>query len=330
MAKKINRRHFLKKTALASSGLTLLSLEEKILLAAEKEKNKATHAKKQDSAKALPMGKIGNLNISRLICGGNLISGHAHSRDLIYVSELLKNYFTDEKVMETFELCEENGVNTAILRLDDHCIRIINKYHKERGGKLQWIAQVKPWQVSQMATDTKRAIDNGAVGVYLQGGIADRWVIEKKSVDLIADAVELVKKNGVIAGVGAHSIQVPIAVEKAGIKPDFYMKTLHSGNYWSAKRPGQNKTVVRNSADNYWSATPQQTIEFMKKVKQPWMAFKVLAAGAIHPKKGFKFAYENGADFIVAGMFDFQVTVDVYIAKKILAGKLNRTRPWKG
>jgi len=37
------------------------------------------------------MGKIGRLSISRLICGGNLFSGFAHSGDLVYVSSLLKH-----------------------------------------------------------------------------------------------------------------------------------------------------------------------------------------------------------------------------------------------
>ena len=53
--------------------------------------------------------------MSRLICGGNLISGFAHSRDLIYVSRLLKEYFTDEKVFQTLSICEAHGINTAIL-----------------------------------------------------------------------------------------------------------------------------------------------------------------------------------------------------------------------
>jgi hypothetical protein len=57
-----------------------------------------------------------------------------------------------------------------------------------------------------------------------------------------------------------------------------------------------------------------------------------MAAGAIHPRDGFRFAYENGADFIVAGMFDFQVDEDCEIARKVLAelAKTSRKRPWRG
>jgi NAD(P)H-dependent flavin oxidoreductase YrpB (nitropropane dioxygenase family) len=70
----------------------------------------------------------------------------------------------------------------------------------------------------------------------------------------------------------------------------------------------------------------------MQEVTKPWLAYKVLAAGAIHPREGFKFAFENGADFIVAGMFDFQVEQDANIAEEILAklAKSQRKRPWRG
>ena len=68
----------------------------------------------------------------------------------------------------------------------------------------------------------------------------------------------------------------------------------------------------------------------MKNIDKPWMAFKVLAAGAIHPRDGFRYAFENGADFVHVGMFDFQIRADAIVAKDTLSGRLNRERPWRG
>ena len=67
-----------------------------------------------DLKEQVPKGRIGKLEISRLICGGNLIVGYAHARDLIYVSSLVKKYFTQEKIWETIRLCEACGVNTVL------------------------------------------------------------------------------------------------------------------------------------------------------------------------------------------------------------------------
>ena len=82
--------------------------------------------------------------------------------------------------------------------------------------------------------------------------------------------------------------------------------------------------------DNYWDLDPDRTTAYMQEVEKPWIAFKVLAAGAIRPESGFKFAFEKGADFICVGMFDFQVEANVKLARQLLddSSIQQRQRAW--
>jgi hypothetical protein len=107
------------------------------------------------------------------------------------------------------------------------------------------------------------------------------------------------------------------------MKPDFWVKTLHRCDYWSAR-------VGEEDNDNIWCRDPEDVMQFMNSLEEPWIAYKVLAAGAIEPKHGFKFAFEGGADFICVGMYDFQVVEDSNVALDTLAScEAARTRPWR-
>jgi hypothetical protein len=81
--------------------------------------------------------------------------------------------------------------------------------------------------------------------------------------------------------------------------------------------------------DNVYCRDPEGVKAFMDDLPQPWIGFKVLAAGAIRPHDGFRFALEAGADFLCVGMYDFQVVDDVNIFMDILAAGINRQRPWR-
>jgi len=324
MSGSLDRREFLKGSLVGSAAaLAALSFEEQALLAAAKG---GAGTARETGVQGLPAGKIRDVTVSRLICGGNLIGGWAHSRDLIYVSSLLKQYFTDEKICETLEICEENGVNT--INAGTVSLPVLQKYWDQRGGRIQWLAQCVPGE-DDLETDARKAIDGGAAGAYLIGNQADDWARSGK-VDLIGKFLDFVHDNGVITGVGGHNLGTIVACEQARLPADFYMKTHHGTNYWSTRRTDQHKDPIDNyGVDNYWDIDPDKTAEFMRKVDKPWIAYKVLAAGAIHPRDGFRHAFGNGADFACVGMFDFQVREDVIIARDLLTGNLQRQRPWR-
>lgn len=278
--------------------------------------------------KPLPKGKIGDQEIGRMICGGNLISGFAHSRDLIYVSQFLKNYFTEAKVMDTFWLCEQCGINTTAVSAREEPVRILNQYWKN-GGKMKWIAPTYPKE-GDYQTNIDFAIDHGACAAMIMGNIGDEWARAGKF-ELIAEVLDYIKSKGVPAGLAGHELATVKGAEEHECGADFYMKTLHSRDYWSWKpEQDKDKLIIDNYAiDNYWERTPDETIAYMETLEKPWIAFKTLAAGAVHPKRGFRYAFENGADFICVGMFDYQIVEDANILTGILdSPNFKRKRKW--
>jgi uncharacterized membrane protein YphA (DoxX/SURF4 family) len=294
---------------------------------------KVDFKQKKDLKGKLPEGKLGNLTLSRMIMGCNLIGGWSHARDLIYSDKLFKAYNNEHKIIETLYLAEQAGINSTFMVTQYY--DTFNKYRKIYNSNMQSICQAM-LPDKDFFSNINMAIDAGATAIYIQGGEGDRYC-NAGQVDLINKAIEYIKKNGFLAGMGAHSIESIKAVENAGIPVDFYVKTLHHDNYWSA-HPMENRVeysvIGPNSPDhnrlheNMWDLFPQLTIDYMKGISKPWFAFKVLAAGAIEPKDGFRFAFENGADFICVGMFDFQVIDNVNTACEVLATLGNRERAW--
>jgi uncharacterized membrane protein YphA (DoxX/SURF4 family) len=288
----------------ATSGATLMSFNFSTL---------------KDLKGTVPRGRIGDLEISRLIAGGNLIGGWAHSRDLIYVSKLIKAYHHDQKVFETLKIAEACGVN-AILT-NPQLNRVINRYWRTQGGNIRFISdcgyQMDPYKGIELS------IEGGAHACYVQGEISDRFVPAGR-VDELGECVEIMRKHGVPGGIGAHKLETIQACVEAGIKPDFWVKTIHHVDYWSA-RPEE-------EMDNIWCRKPEETIAYMEQLEAPWIGFKVLAAGAIHPEVGFPYAFRAGADFICVGMYDFQVVEDANMTLAALEDpemQHSRRRPWR-
>jgi len=277
----------------------------------------------------------GEKSVSRLIMGGNLISGWSHARDLIYVSSLFKAYNSTEKIFETLMLAEKAGINTITIYVTQ--FPVINAYKKRFGSNLQTMCEIIPTKEDTFG-HVNQVIDDGVDYILIQGAACDHRVREGE-IDVVAKCADYIKQQGYPVGLGAHSIQALIACDEAGIEPDFYFKTMHHDQYWSAhpkvnRQPfvwGSNDNIDHDQFhDNMWCLFPEKTIDFVQKAQKPVVGFKVLAGGAIHPEDGFQYAFDNGADFICVGMFDFQVVEDANQAIRSIEKAKDRKRPWYG
>ena len=263
-------------------------------------------------------GKIGNVRLSRLILGGNVIGGWAHARDMHYYDKVVKAYHTDERVFRTFRIAEAAGINTILT--NPALMRVINRYWREEGGKIQFISDCG--YPTGPIDGARVSVENGASLVYCHGFGSDvaaskgDWKHFRKYLDES-------RKLGVPVGIGAHNLTVVKLCVEHDCIPDFWMKTVHRIDY---------PTAMLKKCDNIFVDTPPEEVyETMAKRTEPWIAFKVLGAGIEHPKTAFPNVFANGADFACVGMYDYQIVEDVNIANEIFErGLPERKRPWHG
>ena len=79
----------------------------------------------------LPTVRLGGVDLSRLIIGGNPFSGNSHltaDRD----REML-DYFTTERIKATLFECERQGLTAMQSRGDRHILRMLREYRNEGG-----------------------------------------------------------------------------------------------------------------------------------------------------------------------------------------------------
>ena len=325
----VSRRGFLNQSLVAAGTAGVLA--GTVAAAPPQEGAAAKPPAESAPAKAttLPCGTLGRAKISRLLLGGNLIGGYMHCRDLKYVNSLFRAYATDAKIMETIALAEQHGINTVF----ETGGNFVQQYNRLHGGHMQFIPHIEiktSWSSREQADHIKQQVDTGAIALYVWGVSSDP-LIRDGQVNVLARAVEMAKKHDLPVGVGCHSLLVPMQCEKqaspATSTSRRCTRRLSLGHAQGAAEirlaPG-----ARVSTTICGAPIPEETIEYMQTVSKPWIAFKVLAAGAIR-RPGFPYAFKNGADFIAVGMFDFQVKADAELAERAIRHHQKRERPWR-
>ncbi len=275
----------------------------------------------------MPCGRIGGVSISRVLLCGNLLEGIMHSRDLKYVPQLFKAVATDEHLAALLKTAETNGINTVFGR----GLRHVQRYNKG-GGSMQFIAEIPvDLPLDKVKAAIKKNVDDGAVAHFTNPCATDELVRTGKG-DQLTRIVELARKEKIPVGVGAWALPVIAFCEEKKVPCDYYAKTMHDARYPSVQLPDQRKEYIQASKDyfdNMWCTDAAQVAELFSKVTKPWIATKTLAAGAITPRNGMTFAFDNGADFVSVGMLGVHVKPNCDIARRLIdRARRKRERPW--
>ncbi|MFC1712858.1 hypothetical protein ACFL6S_04265 [Candidatus Poribacteria bacterium] len=247
--------------------------------------------------------KLGDYQVSRLICAGNPFGGYAHGGELRYLGRLFREYFSDEKIAETLQICSENGVNTALIEVEDNILRSLDLYEKRMGHRIQWICQVPPDRkklglMKHMRQQIQIAADNKAICAFIQGG-ATASIFDNNQISELRELMALIRDKGIIPGVCSHRPEIIEKADELDLGAEFYMLTLNKVGY-ACNDPEAAKRTMKRITDT------------------PFISFKVLGAGRDNPEAGFRNAFDAGATFIAVGMFDFLVKENAELVNKIL------------
>jgi hypothetical protein len=245
---------------------------------------------------------LGEKKVSRLILGGNPISGFSHispekDREMI-------DYYTSENIMRLFDECRNNGVNTIQSRGDRHMQRILHEYWSRGNSDFYWIGQTAS-ELEDISANIRRIADCGAIAIYHHGTKVDNLWHEGR-IDEVEEVIQTIRDTGLPAGLGTHIPEVIDYVEQQRWPVDFYMTSMYN----LAKEPKHAQAVEGFKREEFNQEDPSFMLERVRRTSKPCLAFKILGAGrfagsSAEVREAFKkvFAQLKPSDAVVVGMF---------------------------
>ncbi|MDP6636046.1 MAG: twin-arginine translocation signal domain-containing protein [Phycisphaerae bacterium] len=252
MKARTTRREFLQDTAVVSA------------LAAVAGSADARGGPTTRPADAMPAIKLGKLKVSRLILGCNPFFGFAHGNPQASGSEM-KKWYTDERIMSVLDESAERGITAVWVPSYKRWIDVWNKYRKNGGKMPIWIGQ--PDKYDKMADHITACAKNGGKAICIQGACVDKAFAQKKF-DLVRKWLDLIHSFDLPAGIASHKPQTHLIAEEKKLPTDFYHQCVYQ-------------------PENYKPECLKKALTTIRQLDKPVVAYKVLAAGRLAPKKAF-------------------------------------------
>ncbi len=241
--------------------------------------------------------------VTRLICGGNPLSGYSHvsaelDREMI-------EYYSMPNLQTLLDECWAQGINTFQSRGDRHQMRMYLE-HRQNGGKMQWIAQTAS-EFENISANINEIARYEPIAIYHHGTHTDNsW--HSGTIDKVHDLVKAIHDKGLPAGVGTHIPEVIDYMEAKGWETDFYMCSFYNLARQYKSAPAVDQQAYKN--DQFPVEDPVRMTAVMRQVQKPCIGFKIMAASrncatSKTTDEAFRFAFANikPTDIVNVGMF---------------------------
>ena len=255
------------------------------------------------AAEKLPQVQMGKWKVSRLIVGGNPISGNSHVSGQL--DREMADYFTAAKVKQLLRECERAGINTWQSRGDRHIMRLLNEYRLE-GGKIQWIAQTAS-ELADIPRNIRSIADMKPVGIYHHGTQTDRFWRAGK-IEQAREMLKVIRQTGVLVGLGTHIPEIVDYTESKGWDLDFYMTCIYN----LSRTPEEAEKLAGQPVlgEFFWDPDREKMLQRVRQTSKPCLIFKVYAASRQCGSAGQMLAalrlaasYAKPTDCFVIGMY---------------------------
>ncbi|HOX37748.1 MAG TPA: hypothetical protein PL033_07150 [Candidatus Brocadiia bacterium] len=243
---------------------------------------------------ALEKVKLGKLDVTKFILGGNPFSGFSHQTH--EANSEMVHYYTAERIKQVFREAERLGVNTHLGRADHHIMRVLLEYWDE-GGTLQWIAQTCP-EVGSIQRGIQNGIAGGASACFIHGGVMDNLLANNRLGD-VPDCIKMIRDAGLPAGVAGHDPRVFEWAEEH-LDCDFYMCCYYN--------PSSRASKADHDPDaKEWFRDEDREVmtRLIAKLSRPAIHYKIMAAGRNRPSEAFAYAAKRmrAGDAVCVGVF---------------------------
>jgi len=283
----------------------------------------------------LPTIKLGPHRVSRLVVGSNPIYGYSHFNYIL--DRLMREYFTDERIVKLMLNCEKHGINTWQASFNYNMKRQFPKIRKA-GCNIQFICLAASWHYDEKMGRTPEDILEGTIkcaqaamefkpiGIAFHGGATD-ILFRAGKIDLIKTYIDRVHQMGTLAGISTHNPKILETLHAKGFGNDFYM----AGLQYLTRRPDEwMKEIGAHPLDEGWiDSDPPRMAAAVRKVDKPTLVYKVLAAGRkcrseAQKRQAIEWAYRNikPIDGTIIGLFprfSDQVAETTQMVREILA-----------